>query len=328
MYLFLLLILFAGCATSPGYLPKHAIMDPKEGISIVHPEIAQKQENIFVRFFPVASPKIFVEALGDQGIFPVIGYSSIDNSEIKGKCYIKELSWAGVYILSAEIIGKILTDLESYKFVISYRDGGKLFTLDGSEIFEYEPEKFDSDKQAKKEIFSKYGMSVRDLNTFWFTFFDSRSEENIYEAQEIPIKKGDPKWEAYKREIYCLMDKHYKKDGKIDRLGWIDTEKFAKEATKNNRLTAKDRFMEVFSLSLTPFTMLNPAGSIGAQVVNGAIAANMDKNWSGLNSRATVQRIEMSENFQTIFQKYSILLEKKDEKIRKLENEIKQLKNK
>jgi len=69
--LLVLFVLLAGCA-SP-YFPKHALMDPMLGSSVVNPKAYQEKEVTHVTmFYGVMNPAFFTEVITDHTEYRVI----------------------------------------------------------------------------------------------------------------------------------------------------------------------------------------------------------------------------------------------------------------
>lgn len=332
----LLLICLAGCASTNGYLPKHALTDPTEGISVPHPvELEKARVKAFTIFTAIMSPDLWTEIVAGGGVFPIIGRKE-DGNLLKGYCYLADINWWGDFLLQC-VFAYSKAELEDAKFSIFNRDAGWAYKLDGQEAYQasaegtkgkpfgYDPSKFESDEKYRKEFFDKFGMTLKQSDEFFKSYFSEKGiepDDNLTSVNEIIV--GSDKWEAYKAKLAARLPFNYKLANGQIRSGHLPLEAFKGIAVEDPGFTSGNRFVKDAKIPLIflPFAGIAWPVMIGANLATSAVVAGVDDSWSGYFGRAKVIRHQLAPSFRQITAIYKELLKKRDERNKQLEDEL------
>ncbi len=338
----LVIMVFAigGCASTNGYLSKHAITDPAEGISVPHTvEMEKAGVKAFTSFTAIMSPDFWTELAAGGGVFPVLGYIEKAEELLKGYCYVADINWWGDFLLQC-IFAQSQAELEDVKFVVLNKDAGWAYKLDGQEAKEvlseaeikegkkslyYDAEKFEKDNEYQKNFFGKFGMTLKQSDEFFLSYFSEKGLEvtrSLTSVNEIVV--GSEKWEAYKEKLAARLPYSYKLANGQIRSGHLPLDSFKDIAVEDPGFTSGSRFIKDLKIPLIalPFTGAAYPIMIGASLANSAIVAGVDDSWSGYYGRAKVMRHQLAPEFRQISAIYKELLKKRDERSRELENEL------
>ncbi|MFH0955890.1 MAG: hypothetical protein V1801_01585 [Candidatus Falkowbacteria bacterium] len=340
LMLFGLLFMFlVGCASTNGHLPKHALTDPAEGISVPHPvELEKAGVKAFTTFAAIMSPDFWTEMVAGGGVFPILGCSENAKNLFKGYCYVSDINYWGDFLQRC-VFANSKSELENVKFAIFNRDAGWAYKLDGQEAFQaptegtdekpfgYDSEKFENDEEYQKKFYDKFGMTLKQSDEFFASYFSEKGLEvtdDLTSVNEIVV--GSDEWEAYKEKLAARLPFNYKLANGQIRSGHLPLEIFKSIAVVDPGFTSGARFAKGAKLPL-PITALLVGGiawpvMIGASLASTAVAAGVDDSWSGYFGRAKVIRHQLAPSFRQISAVYKELLKKRDEKAKQLEEEI------
>ena len=318
-----LLILFSvlclmGCVGTAKYVPKQAITNPGEGISILHPVELEKTgvENIVI-FSGLLDPGLWVEVVNAGGVWPFLAESP--NGILSGYCYLVGLTYWGDWQIQFVFIGE-KKELRDAKIVYFNRDMGYAYQLNGRQI-PYNPKEFDQKEDYRKDFFKEFGMTLSELDSFWKEYFISvglNPPEDLTSATEISIPSKE--WDDYKKKVAEVMPHNYKMaDGKI-RCGYLPLKSFKKEAVIFPGFNGAERYLDKAKLPLValPFTGVGLLATVGANVLGDAVVAGVDDDWKGSYARAKTLRQEMAPLFRQITILYKELLRRRDKEIQNL----------
>ncbi len=342
-WVLLVFLCVTGCASMNGHLPKHALTDPAEAISIPHSvEWEKLGVKVLTTFTAMMSPDFWVEMVAGGGVFPILGRPK-DAKELKdlrkGYCYMADINWWGDYLLQC-MFANSKAELDDVQFSIFNRDAGWAYKLDGQEAIElpaegedkkpfgYDPSKFESDGKYRNEFFDKFGMTLKQSDEFFISYLKEKGlepSENLSSVSEIEV--GSEKWEEeYKPKLAVRLPFNYKMaDGQI-RSGHLPLEVFRNIAVVDPGFTSGARFVKganipLLALPLTGLAWPVMAG-IGALTTTGVAAVKDD--WEGYYYRAKVMREQLRPTFRLLHLINKQLLVKHDERIKELEDELRQ----
>ena len=335
------LVILVGCASTNGYLPKHAITDPAEGISIPHPvELEKAGVKAFTTFTAIMSPDFWTEIVAGGGVFPILGYSEKVGKELKdlqkGYCYIADVNWWGDFLLQCTFVNS-KTELADTKFIIFNRDAGWAYRLDGQETYQapaegtdekpfgYDASKFESDDEYREKFFEKFGMTLKQSDEFFKSYFSEKGitpDANLTSVNEVVV--GSNEWEVYKTKLTARLPFNYKLANGQIRSGHIPLEGFKGIAVEDPGFTSGKRFVKdlkipLLFLSLAPITYLP---MIGVSLATSALVAGVDDSWTGYFARAKVIRFQLAPTFRQIVAIYKELLKARDVRNKQLEDEL------
>lgn len=340
---FLVLLLFlcvAGCASKNGYLPKHALTDPAETVSMPHSvELEKAGVKTVTWFTAMMSPDFWVEMVAGGGVFPILGRPK-DAKELKdlrkGYCYMADLNWWGDYLLQC-MFANSKAELDDVQFSIFNRDAGWAYKLNGQEAIElpaegedkkpfgYDPLKFESDGKYMNEFFNKFGMTLKQSDEFFISYLKEKGlepDESLTSVNEIVA--GSEKWEEYKAKLTARLPFNYKMaDGQI-RSGHLPLEVFRNIAVVDPGFTSGARFVKGANIPLIALPLTGIAWpvmlGIGALTTTGVAAVKDD--WEGYYYRAKVMREQLRPSFRLLTLMNKQLLKMHDERIKELEDEL------
>ncbi len=322
----LVLMMFVGligCAGSSNYLPEHALTNPVDAVSIPHPiEIEKTGIKTVTTFVAVMDPALWTEIAVIGGIWPVLA-QTLEGKILKGYAYLSEVNYWGDFLLRF-VFCFSKEDLGQVKILYFNRDGGWAYQLSGKEI-RYDPKKFDDDKEYQNKIFSQFGMTLSQMDSFWIEYLGKKEIEvpdDLSSIQEMVI--GSPEWKNYKKKLASVMKYNYKMaNGKI-RTGYLPLDAFRQEAVRIPGFNGAERFLERAKLPLIalPFTGIGLVTIAAINIVGDAVVAGVDDDWSGYYARAKIVRYQMAPLFRQICLVYKKLLEGRDERIKTLEREV------
>ncbi|MEI6597153.1 MAG: hypothetical protein WCL13_03005 [bacterium] len=339
--LLLVVLIMVGCASTNGYLPKHAITDPAEGISIPHPvELEKSGVKAFTNFTAIMSPDFWTEIVAGGGVFPILGYSEKAGKELgnlqKGYCYIADVNWWGDFLLQCTFVNSKI-ELADTKFVIFNRDAGWAYKLNGQEAYQapaegtdekpfgYDASKFESDDEYREKFFEKFGMTFKQSNQFFKNYFLEKgivSDDNLTSVSEVVL--GTPEWEAYKTKLAFSLPFNYKLANGQIRSGHIPLEAFKGIAVEDPGFTSGKRFVKDLRIPLLalPLTGIAYPAMIGVSLATSALIAGVDDSWTGYFARAKVIRWQLAPTFRQVVAIYKELLKARDARNRQLEDEL------
>jgi len=340
MCMALLALSVLGCASSNGYLPKHALTDPAEGISVPHPvELEKAGVKAFTTFTAIMSPDLWTEVVAGGGVYPILGYQGRGKEPLRGYCYLADVNWWGDFLLQC-VFAEGKTEMADAKFAIFNRDAGWAYKLNGEEALEtpaegedkkpfgYEASKLEKDEDYREEFFQKFGTTLKQSDEFFQSYFAEKGlepAEDLTSVREIAV--GSPEWEDYKAQLARRLPFNYKMaDGQI-RSGHMPLEVFKPLAVEDPGFTSGARFAKDVKIPLIalPFTGVIWPVMVGASLANSAVVAGVDDSWSGYFGRAKVIRYQLAPSFRQIAAVYKELLKRRDERTKELESELQRL---
>jgi hypothetical protein len=335
-----MLLFMVGCASTNGYLPKHAITDPAQGISIPHPvEIEKAGVKAFTTFTAIMSPDLQTETVAGGGVFPILGRSEnakeLENLH-KGYCYAASVNYWGDFLLQC-MFAESKEKLTNTKFIIFNRDAGWAYKLDGQEAYQepaegtdekpfgYDPSKFDKDDEYREKFFEKFGMTFKQSDEFFKNYFSEKGiipDSNLTSVSEIVV--GSDEWEVYKTKLASQLPYNYKLANGEIRSGHLPIKAFKDLAVEDPGFTSGKRFTKDLKVPLLalPLTGLAYPLMIGASLATSAVVAGVDDSWSGYYGRAKIIRYQMAPTIRQIVVIYKELLKRRDEKVKQLEEEL------
>ena len=344
VFLFCMLSLLAGCAGTNGYLPKHALTNPAEGISIPHPvEIEKSGVKAFTTFTATMSPDLWTEVVAGGGVYPILGRSEEAKSKedlFKGYCYIADVNWWGDFLLQC-MFAKSKAELSDVKFVVFNRDAGWAYKLDGQEAVEmpaertdektflYDSSKFEKDDEYRKEFFEKFGMTLQESDEFFKSYLSEKGikpPDDLTSVSEMIV--GSEGWEEYKAKLAVQLPHNYKMANGQIRSGHLPIEAFKGIAVEDPGFSSPNRFAKRLAIPLVFLPLAGPVGlasypiMIGASMASAAVGAGVDDSWAGYYARAKIIRYQTAPLFRQITAIYKELLKKRDERTRQLEQEL------
>jgi hypothetical protein len=333
LVVFLVLVGLIGCGSSAKYLPRHALTDPVEGISVPHPvEIEKAGIKTITTFIAIMDPGLWTEIVAGGGIWPALAQAP--NGEIlKGYGYLSGINYWGDFLLQF-VFCYSREDLVQAKILYFNRDAGWAYQLIGQEVkvagqaeksLTYNPKKFDDDEEYQTELFTKLGMTLSEMDAFWIDYLKEKginASPDLSSIRELIV--GSKKWQQYKKKLAIQMRYNYKMGNSQIRTGYLPLENFRQLAVEMPGFSNGERYLERAKLPLIalPFTGAGMLIVAAASVASDAVVAGIDDNWTGFYGRATILRHQMAPLFRQICRVYKELLVKRDEKIRTLERSL------
>ena len=322
MLFVLVVFLIGGCATSGKYVPKHAITDPSKGISIIHPvEIEKAGIKTITIFQGLMDPGLWVEVVSAGGVWTFLALT--DSGKIlDGYAYLSGINYWGDWRLQFVLLeGLEKRDKETAKFIYFNRDAGYCYNLIGNQV-EYDPKKFDEDKEYRLKLFQDHGKTLDQIDSFFLDYLRKKKlnpPDDLSSVVEIEI--GSPEWKKFKSKIAKSMQYNYKMGNGEIRCGWLPLKHFSKEAVEIPGFNGKDQYLKRANVPLffLPFAGVGLMVIAGANIIGDIAAAGIDDSWSGSYARSTVVRYKMAPLFRQICLIYKELLKKRDERINRLE---------
>lgn len=309
-----LLIFVTGCATGP-YVSKHAIKDPAKAMSLPDPVEMEKLKSITM-FNAIMASQLWPEVVVSGGVWPALAYD--DGKVLEGNAYLASITYWGDFLLGFIFQKSIPSNA---KIIYLNRDGGWLYQLNGKEV-SYDPKKFDEDKEYQKKMFSQYGWTLSQLDEFWVNYF---KEKKLYPPSDLSsvcqLEIGTPEWEDFKGKMKKIMKYRYQMGNGEARRGYLPLEEFRQAAVVNPGLEIHQKFVKNWRI---PF-VINPIALI-VSVANAAVTSSIDSEINGPYARAKVMRRKMAPVFKHICHSYKQLLEKRDQRIERLESRVFNLK--
>jgi len=313
-----------GCAGSDNYLPKHALINPVDAVSIPHPiEIEKTGIKAITTFVAVMDPGLWTEIAVVGGVWPTLA-QTLKGEILKGYAYLSpEVNYWGDFLL-VFVFCYSKEDLNQAKILYFNRDGGWAYQLSGKEI-KYDPKKFDDDKEYQNKIFSQFGMTLSEIDPFWLKYLKEKGIEapdDLSSVQGIII--GSREWQDYKKKLVSIMRYKYKMANGQIRSGYLPLDNLRQEAVRLPGFNGTERFIKRSKLPLIalPFTGAGLVTMAAINIVGDAVVAGIDDDWSGYYARAKIIRYQMAPLFRQICLTYKKLLEGRDERIKTLEREV------
>jgi len=328
--LILMVFMFCvGCASDSKYLAKHALINPAEGISVVHPvELERSGLKSITTFVGIMEPGLWAEVIDVGGVWPTLALTP-EKEILKGYCFLVDVNYWGDFLLQF-VFYHSLEELNQAKILYFNRDSGWAYRLDGREAKDelepedkkkiiYNPRKFDDDNEYQTELFAKFGMTLSELDFSWTNYLEKKgiSTKNVSSVHEIII--GSPEWSKFKKKMASIMKYNYKmSDGKI-RTGYLPIEEFRQVAVEIPGFNTGQRYLKRARIGLS---FIPSIAGLLACVAGDAIAAAIDDSWSGSYARAKTLRYKMAPLFRQICLIYKNLLADRDKKIRLLQRNL------
>lgn len=332
MVISLLALLLIGCASGKNYVPDFAFKNPARGISIPHP-VEYEREGVkkITIFYSIMDPGLHTEMIGMGGVWPVT--AGVDKRKYDGYVYVIGVNYWGDYLLRTETAAS-LEELKDARFLSFNRDAGFAYIPMGIEVgitdekdqscIAYDPEKMDKNLEYRSEFFKKYGKTVAEIEKFMKQYYgvESESDSNLLFFKDVAV--GSPEWQNYKEEVEKIMPVNYKMDDGSIRCGYLPVDIFRAIAVENNGLTSGQRFLKLARVPLIalPFTGAGFAITAAAGLASDAIVAGIKEDWTGFYARAKTMRYQLAPQFRQICAIYKQMLAERDERIKKLQNEL------
>ena len=321
--LMFLAILMIGCATGEQYLPKHALTDPVDGISVLHPvEIEKAGVKTITIFQGLMDPGLWIEVVGAGGVWPFLAQTA--SGEIReGYLYLAGVNYWGDWQLQF-VSTHSLEELNEAKILYFNRDAGFCYRLNGDQI-EYDPKKFDQDQEYRAKLFDR-GDTLTELDKFWLDYF---REKGLNPPQTlssvVELKTNSIAWEDFKSKVARIFPHNYKMDNREIRSSYLPLENFRQAAVEITDFNGVNRYLKRAKVPLValPFAGAGLLIIAGASVAGDAVAAGVDDSWSGVYARAKILRYKMAPLFRQICLIYKELLKGRDEKIKDLQFQLK-----
>lgn len=344
-------VLLGACAgKNTAYLPKYAITDPGEAISVPHPtEMQNKGVKFVTTWTGVMHPDLLVEVIKGNGVFPVIGYNG--QKEFYGWAYVVDLNHWGDWIVRYEFPNS-LEELNNASFIIVNRDVGFIYSMMGQRIAvddtiamlqknnkTFSVEKFDTDDDFRMKFVSKHGMTINDLNKSWRRYYANKIFKGrlvntaVTESFATEYVVGSKKWVAMVETVNREIDSGKQSYGKIDgayRVSRMNSEEFTDKASDVHDFTTGNRILKRTTgaaLSLAAVA-ISPVALAGVGFAGTVYSANVDNNWHGHTLRSQFLGHELAPTFVWVCERYKKLLVDRDEEIRKLTQPTTQLSRK
>jgi len=333
-------VLLGACAAkNSAYLPKFAITDPGEAISVPHPIEMQKRDvKVVSTWTGVMHPDLLVEVIKGNGVFPVIG---VDGSkEFYGYAYVVDLNHWGDWILRYEFPNS-LEELDNANFVVFNRDSGFIYSMMGSKIavddtidpkknkIPFNVEKFDKDEDFRIKFVNQHGMTIHGLNKNWRQYYVGK----IFMGKSINTAVTDnfatqyvarsKEWVKMVEKVNQEIDSGKQSYGKIEgfyRVSRMEDGEFKDKASDVHDFTTGTRTikraaMPVLSLAAAA---INPMVLAGVGFAGTAYSANVDNAWHGHTLRSVFLGHELAPTFEWVCERYKKLLAGRDEEIKNL----------
>ncbi|MBU4216874.1 hypothetical protein L6270_03535 [Candidatus Parcubacteria bacterium] len=329
-------VLLGACAAkNTMYLPKYAITDPGNAISIPHPIEMQKKEVKSVTIWTgVLSPDLLVEVISGNGVFPIIG--SDGKKEFYGFAYLVDLNYWGEWIGQFEIQCSE-SEAKSAKFVLVNRDGGFAYSLMGERITTvdksdpqkninpYDVEKFDTDLEVRSRFLTEFGMTFSEVNTSWQKFFYAKGINFGNRSVVTEYAIGSSDWlkmvDKVNQDIESGKLTAYKVGGEI-RIGRMNFDQFADKASDVPDFKIGDRIIKRAAVPVVSLASMaiGPLAMAGAGFGGTVYSANIDNDWHGHTLRSKFWGYELAPTFRSVCEQYKKLLIGRDEEIRRLKH--------
>lgn len=332
--LLLSVVSFIGCASSSGYLPKHALTDPVDAMSIPHPvELEREDVKVITAFTGILDPGLWTEIVSVGGVWPAIGMDMESGKIFKGYAYWSGLDWWGEMLIEYNFRASA-AELKNCKFLYFNRDAGWAYQSSGNQVAEekkegkvsYDSEKFERDEKYRKELFAKFGMSLAEINLDWQNrikrniLSDNCFSSPVMEQQCLrdsnldlkgistvwEIKIGTKDWEKYKEKVILSFPHEITMPNGEIRLSFLTEEEFKPEAIRNPKFTGTQRYLKNSVIPLSLLAMSGPAlpWMAAANVASSAAVAAVDDSWAGYYDRAKILRHDLADNFRQLSSLY------------------------
>ncbi|MFA6183830.1 MAG: hypothetical protein WC682_01875 [Parcubacteria group bacterium] len=322
-------------------ITENGMKTPEEGISIKSLNQMEKEGVKYIVTFPVVvnagihgvEGQTFIikgkngkAMFVDAGVFPLMfKRGGVLAKKGDGFYFLTDMNMFGDHFAQAIVIGR---KNEVEKVIALSRDGFLMANVFG-EGFNYDTTKFYDVPSYQKEIFSGVGMDLADIDRTFRQYFEKRGIVVPAEAVFVrEIKVGSPEWQSFKGEVTDRLGNGYETPNGEVRQGYISTEDFAKEASKNEGATTSQRFFKSFNIGFTG-EPISSAILTGGSLVNSGIRAT-NTGMEGMYSQAPCIRADLKERFELSYREYQTLIQtlyadlyRKDQKIRVLEAKIK-----
>jgi len=212
-------------------------------------------------------------------------------------------------------------EIKDAKIIYLNRDDGFAYELTGKQI-KYSAKEFDENKEYREILFKEHGMTIDDMNSFWKDYLIEKGlnvPDNFTGMLQISIPS--PEWEEYKDKLAKVMKYNYKMGNGEIRCGYLPLRSFRQRAVEIPGFNGVDRYLKRAKVPLIalPFSGIGLLASAGMVLVSDAIVAGVDDSWTGSYARAQTLRYKMAPLFRQICLIYKDLLEKRDDRIKKLE---------
>lgn len=324
---FIVLAAMTGCASSGKSLPDMAMEDPAQAVSVKAPEqLELEEEKKVTTFTAVMDPGLWTEVVAGSGVWPALARST-EGELKKGYAYLSEVNYWGDFLLRFVFVGEENISPDS-RILYFNRDAGWAYTLEGNEVNgDYNPKKFDGDEEYQEELFTEFGMTIKDLDRFWISYLRKRGfdpSSDLSSAQYLEI--GDNKdWKDFKKKLLSKMKHKYRIGDDQTRISYLSEEQFKQVAVSIPGFDGSGRFLKESKLPLValPFTGVGMAAASGASVLSSAVTASIDDDWSGFYGRAECLRHELAPMFRDLSRVYKNLLRQRNGKIRQLRQKLK-----
>jgi hypothetical protein len=334
---FVLLLCVSGCAGSTGYIPKHAMMDGKEAISLPNPEQMRKTkgDQTFILFDIILPQELLPEFVAFKrngvvqanGIWPLI---SSELAELAGVCWYSRTNTFLDKIATCMVPGK-MTEAENKKLLLSNRDGGWLYDLKAKKVvsqdkkdfpFSCDLKKFDTDPAYHRQVVEENGNSIKEHEIFSQSYLAVQGSPEFKNALEII--PGADSWDYFTEKWSEKMPANYvMKDGTI-RSSYLDEKQFLDMAVELSDHKYFNRYFKRAKLPLAFLPLLaTPIGYLaGAIVVGDAMAAGIDDNLHGNYLRAATFNYKMAALLSWQDEENKKINEQKNKTILKLKKQL------
>ena len=306
--------LLIGCASSKGYhIPKYALTDPVDGISVLHPvELEKAGIKEIITFQGILDPGLWVEVVNAGGVWPFLAKTP-SNKILDGYVYLSNITYWGDWQLQFDFLGNY-EEIKTAKILYFNKDAGFAYSPIGEQI-EYDPKKFEEDKEYQDKLFQEHGKTLEELDMFWKDYLIQKELDPPSDFTSVmQIKIPSPEWKKYKGKLTALMQYNYKMGNGEIRCGYLPLESFRKTAIEIPGFNGVDRYLKQAKIPLIalPFSGIGFLASTGVTLASNAIVAGIDTDWTGAYARAKVLRYQMAPLFQQITLIYKELLKKRD----------------
>ncbi|MFH1367317.1 MAG: hypothetical protein ABIH38_05045 [Patescibacteria group bacterium] len=311
-----------GCVAGQ-YLPKQALINPVDGISVPHPvEIEKVGVKTITTFQGLMDSGLWVEVVGAGGVWPWLARTPLGEI-LDGYAYLTGINYWGDWQLQFVFLGSV-KELQFVKILYFNRDAGYCYKLTGVQA-EYDPQKFDTSEDYRNKIFQEYGMTLKELDGFWLDYLREK-ELNPPQtlSSAIELKTDSPEWEDFKSRVARVFPYNYKMGNGEIRSSYLPLESFRQAAVEIPGFNGVDRYLKRAKLPIValPFAGAGLLVIAGASVAGDAVSAGIDANWTGAYARAETLRYKMAPLFRQICLVYKELLKKRDERIKNLQFQL------
>jgi len=327
--LVIIFVLFSliSCVSTREYIPKHALTDPTDSISVPHPiELEKAGIKTITTFQGLLDPGLWVEVVNAGGVWPFLAQTS-SGEILSGYAYLFGLTYWGDWQLQFVFLGDY-KKIKTAKILYFNRDAGFCYQLHGDQI-KYDPKKFENNIEYQKSLFEKYGKNLKEMDEFWKEHLVQKGLEPPSDfTGVVQIKIPSPKWNEYKEKLSVIMQYNYKMGDEEIRCGYLPLDLFKQAAVEIPGFNGVDRYLKRAKVPLfaLPFSGVGLLTSVGASLASDAIIAGVDPSWTGAYARAKVLRYKMAPLFRHITLIYKELLQKRDERLAQQLEIIKNLK--